>query len=132
MLAVCQPSVPCYAAAAVKSREPAPARPDDLTMMGGPIDTARRRPRSTRSPRPARTAGSSARHRDRAPFLYPGRGARVYPAFLQLAGFMTDEPGYIPSPATGRCSSILSPADGDERRMPDQGRSTTNIARSAT
>src|SRR5438309_3158651 len=39
MLAVCQPSVPCYAAAAVMSADKHPARPRTLTMMGGPIDT---------------------------------------------------------------------------------------------
>src|SRR3954470_4559609 len=39
MLAVCQPSVPCYAAAAVMNRDKHQARPRSLTMMGGPIDT---------------------------------------------------------------------------------------------
>src|SRR4051794_39238703 len=36
MLAVCQPSVPCYAAAAVMSAQRHPCRPRTLTMMGGP------------------------------------------------------------------------------------------------
>src|SRR5215213_2622592 len=36
MLAVCQPSVPCYAAAALMSADGNPARPRTLTMMGGP------------------------------------------------------------------------------------------------
>ena len=39
MLAVCQPSVPAYAAAAVMSAKDHPLRPRTLTMMGGPIDT---------------------------------------------------------------------------------------------
>ena len=39
MLAVCQPSVPCFAAAAVMAKAKHPARPRTLTMMGGPIDT---------------------------------------------------------------------------------------------
>ena len=39
MLAVCQPSVPAYAAAAIMSANKHPLRPRTLTMMGGPIDT---------------------------------------------------------------------------------------------
>src|SRR3546814_5282164 len=39
MLAVCQPSVPAYAAAAIMAAGKHPARPRTLTMMGGPIDT---------------------------------------------------------------------------------------------
>ena len=39
MLAVCQPSVPCYAAACVMSADKHPCRPRTLTMMGGPVDT---------------------------------------------------------------------------------------------
>ena len=39
MLAVCQPSVPCYAATALMSADGHPCRPKSLTMMGGPIDT---------------------------------------------------------------------------------------------
>src|SRR5881275_921095 len=39
MLAVCQPSVPCYAAACLMSADKNPCRPKTLTMMGGPIDT---------------------------------------------------------------------------------------------
>ena len=89
MLAVCQPSVPCYAAAAVMSAEGNPARPRTLTLMGGPIDT-----------REAPTAvNSMATQRPHAwfeqnviatvPYGYPGAGRAVYPGFLQLAGFMT-------------------------------------------
>ena len=39
MLAVCQPSVPVYAAVALMSAAKHPARPATLSMMGGPIDT---------------------------------------------------------------------------------------------
>src|SRR3546814_6483488 len=39
VLAVCQPSVPCYAAAAVMAASKHKCRPRTLTMMGGPIDT---------------------------------------------------------------------------------------------
>jgi poly(3-hydroxybutyrate) depolymerase len=89
MLAVCQPSVPCYAAAAVMSEDRHPARPRTLTMMGGPIDTreaptgvnllATQRPYSWFQNNVIATV----------PYTYPGSGRAVYPGFLQLAGFMT-------------------------------------------
>ena len=39
LMAVCQPSVPAFAATAVMAEEDNPCRPATLTMMGGPIDT---------------------------------------------------------------------------------------------
>jgi poly(3-hydroxybutyrate) depolymerase len=88
MLAVCQPSVPCYAAAALMSGDKHPARPRSLTMMGGPVDTrqaptavnvlATQRPHSWFQQNVIATV----------PYLYPGGGRKVYPGFLQLAGFM--------------------------------------------
>lgn len=89
MLAVCQPSVPCYAAACLMSADKNPARPKTLTMMGGPIDTreaptavntlATQRPLSWFEQNVVATV----------PFQYAGNGRRVYPGFMQLAGFMT-------------------------------------------
>ena len=89
ILAVCQPSVPAYAAAAVMSATDHPLRPRTLTMMGGPIDT-----------REAPTAvNDSATNRPHewyiqnviatVPRYYKGAGRRVYPGFLQLSGFMS-------------------------------------------
>ncbi len=89
MLAVCQPSVPCYAAAAVMSRDGNPARPATLTMMGGPIDT-REAPTAVNSLATQRPYAWFQRNVIAAvPYLYPGNGRKVYPGFLQLAGFMT-------------------------------------------
>ncbi|APG62141.1 esterase [Sphingorhabdus lutea] len=89
MLAVCQPSVPCYAAAALMSKRGDPNRPKSLTMMGGPIDTreaptavnklAMERPFSWFQQNVIATV----------PAHYAGRGRKVYPGFLQLAGFMS-------------------------------------------
>ncbi|WP_265571092.1 polyhydroxyalkanoate depolymerase [Sphingomicrobium nitratireducens] len=89
MLAVCQPSVPAFAATAIMGGAKNPARPATLTMMGGPIDT-----------REAPTAVNLlATQRPHAwfqqnviatvPYFYKGAGRKVYPGFLQLAGFMT-------------------------------------------
>jgi poly(3-hydroxybutyrate) depolymerase len=89
MLAVCQPSVPCLAAASLMSAEKHLCRPRTLTMMGGPIDTreaptavnelAEERPLSWFQQNVVATV----------PFSYPGAGRKVYPGFMQLAGFMT-------------------------------------------
>jgi poly(3-hydroxybutyrate) depolymerase len=88
MLAVCQPAVPAYAAAALMSAGKHPCRPKTLTLMGGPIDT-REAPtvvNTTATERPY----SWFEHNVIAtiPYLYPGAGRKVYPGFLQLAGFM--------------------------------------------
>jgi poly(3-hydroxybutyrate) depolymerase len=88
MLAVCQPSVPCYAAAAIMSKDKNPARPKTLTMMGGPIDTQK-------APTAVNTVATQRPHAwfqrnviATVPYTYPGAGRAVYPGFLQLAGFM--------------------------------------------
>ncbi|WP_448663632.1 polyhydroxyalkanoate depolymerase [Sphingomonas sp. CJ20] len=89
MLAVCQPSVPCFAAAALMSADQHPNRPATLTMMGGPIDTRE-------APTAVNTLATERPHSwfeqnviATIPMTYPGAGRRVYPGFLQLAGFMT-------------------------------------------
>ena len=89
MMAVCQPSVPALAAVAIMNAEGHPATPRTLTMMGGPIDT-RRSPTSVNDLAMDRPI-SWFRHNVIAivPMQYAGAGRRVYPGFLQLAGFMS-------------------------------------------
>jgi len=88
VMAVCQPSVPVFTALALMEEEDHPARPASLTMMGGPIDTrvnptevndfATKRPLSWFKHNVVTTV----------PVPNPGMFRRVYPGFLQLAGFM--------------------------------------------
>jgi poly(3-hydroxybutyrate) depolymerase len=89
LLAVCQPAVPAFAATALMAKDKNPWRPRTLTMMGGPIDT-----------RKAPTAINTLATQRKLPWfqnnviatvpmIYPGAGRKVYPGFLQLAGFMT-------------------------------------------
>jgi len=88
MLAVCQPSVPAYAAAAVMSAGKHPCRPKTLTLMGGPIDT-RKAPTAVNTLATQRPfAWFEHNVVATVPYLYPGNGRKVYPGFLQLAGFM--------------------------------------------
>jgi len=89
MLAVCQPSVPAYAATAIMNAARHPARPKTLTMMGGPVDTRQ-------APTAVNTLATERPHAwfqqnviATVPMIYPGSGRKVYPGFLQLAGFMT-------------------------------------------
>ena len=89
MLAVCQPSVPAYAAACLMSADRHPCRPKTLTMMGGPIDT-RQAPTAVNTLATQRPYAWFERNVvATVPYLYPGAGRQVYPGFLQLAGFMT-------------------------------------------
>lgn len=88
VLAVCQPSVPAYAAACLMNEDGNPCRPATLTMMGGPIDT-REAPTAVNTVATQRPL-AWFQHNVIAtvPFFYPGAGRRVYPGFLQLTGFM--------------------------------------------
>jgi poly(3-hydroxybutyrate) depolymerase len=89
MMAVCQPSVPAYAATAIMNRDKHPCRPATLTMMGGPIDT-RESPTTVNDLAMERPI-EWFRHTVIAtvPMQHRGAGRRVYPGFLQLAGFMS-------------------------------------------
>ena len=92
VVSVCQPCVPVLAAASLMAAAGEPV-PRSLTMMGGPID-----------PRESPTAVNDLATRkslhwfethviDRVPSRYPGRGRRVYPGFMQHAGFIAMNPG---------------------------------------
>ncbi len=89
MLAVCQPSVPAYAATAVMGAAKHPCRPATLTMMGGPVDT-REAPTGVNDLAVTRPLSWFENHViATVPLHYPGAGRKVYPGFLQLAGFMS-------------------------------------------
>jgi poly(3-hydroxybutyrate) depolymerase len=89
MLAVCQPSVPAFAATALMNEDKSEWRPRTLTMMGGPIDT-RQAPTAVNTLATQRPfAWFEQNVIATVPMLYPGAGRKVYPGFLQLAGFMT-------------------------------------------
>lgn len=89
MLAVCQPSVPAFAAAAIMNGDKHPCRPLTLTMMGGPIDT--REAPTTVNDLAMQRPIEWFKHTVIAtvPLQYPGAGRQVYPGFMQLAGFMS-------------------------------------------
>jgi poly(3-hydroxybutyrate) depolymerase len=89
VMAVCQPSVPVLAAVALLAAEGDPCQPASMILMGGPIDT---RANPTAVNRFAE--GHSLDWFERTvitsvPARYPGAFRRVYPGFLQLAGFLS-------------------------------------------
>ncbi len=89
VVAVCQPSVPVLAAVSLLASANDPAQPKTMTLMGGPIDPRVNptMPNRLATSRPLawfeRTVIATV------PARYPGAFRRVYPGFLQLAGFMT-------------------------------------------
>ena len=89
VMAVCQPSVPVLAAAAVMEARGDRFAPASMTLMGGPIDT---RSNPTAVNKLAEEKGI-AWFRDnvimQVPWPEPGFMRSVYPGFLQLSGFMS-------------------------------------------
>lgn len=93
LVSVCQPTVPVLAAVALMASRNEPAAPLTMTMMGGPIDT-----------RVGETGVNDlAKQHDLGwfqrnvvhlvPSNFPGFMRRVYPGFLQHAGFISMNPG---------------------------------------
>ncbi len=88
-IAVCQPSVPLFAATALMSAMKDECTPASMTLMGGPIDT-RANPTKVNQHAMNKPLSWFEQHViTRVPFNYPGSLRRVYPGFMQLTGFMT-------------------------------------------
>ena len=89
VIAVCQPSVPVLAAAAVMEADDDPYVPLSMVLMGGPIDT---RVNPTAVNKLAEQRGTDWFRRNvitKVPFPNPGFMRDVYPGFLQLNGFVS-------------------------------------------
>ncbi len=93
VISVCQPTVPALAAISLMATADDPAQPSSMVMMGGPIDT-RRNPTTVNNFAKSRSlAWFEERVIYRVPVKYPGYLRRVYPGFLQHAGFVAMNPG---------------------------------------
>jgi poly(3-hydroxybutyrate) depolymerase len=89
VMAVCQPSVPVLAAVSLMAAGGDPCQPASMILMGGPIDT-RVNPTAVNRFAEAHTLDWFERTVITAvPARYPGAFRRVYPGFLQLAGFLS-------------------------------------------
>ncbi len=92
LLSVCQPTVPVLAAVSLMATLGDEHRPLTMTMMGGPIDT-RHSPTQVNDLATTRSYSwfeNNVIHT--VPSIYPGSGRRVYPGFLQHAGFVAMNP----------------------------------------
>jgi poly(3-hydroxybutyrate) depolymerase len=89
VIAVCQPSVPVLAAAALMAEAKEQRQPKSLTLMGGPIDT--RVSPTVPNDLAMRNSMMWFRHNviSTVPLNYPGAMRRVYPGFLQLTSFIS-------------------------------------------
>jgi poly(3-hydroxybutyrate) depolymerase len=89
VIAVCQPAVPVLAAAALLAQDGDAGQPQTLTLMGGPIDT---RVAPTQVSKFAEAHSIPWLERNvigTVPMRYAGSFRRVYPGFMQLAGFLS-------------------------------------------
>ena len=93
VISVCQPTVPVLAAISLMASNNDPKLPKTMTMMGGPIDP-RRSPTAVND---LAIEKSFAWFENTViyavPANYPGFGRKVYPGFLQHAGFIAMNPG---------------------------------------
>jgi poly(3-hydroxybutyrate) depolymerase len=88
VMAVCQPTVPVFAAVALMEALNDPAVPRSMILMAGPID-ARESPTAVNRFAEARSLNWFRRNViTQVPWPYPGVMRNVYPGFLQLSGFM--------------------------------------------
>jgi len=92
VMSVCQPTVPVLAAVSLMASAGDPCQPRSMIMMGGPIDP-RQAPTQVNklaTTHPYSWFENTLIHP--VPARYPGAGRRVYPGFLQHAGFVAMNP----------------------------------------
>lgn len=89
VIAVCQPTVPVLAAISIMSEQNSKHIPKSMVLMGGPVDAREN---------PTTVSEFASEHKIKwfeqyvittVPNNYPGAGRKVYPGFLQIAGFMS-------------------------------------------
>lgn len=92
VISVCQPTVPVMAAISLMAADNEPCQPLSMVMMGGPLDTRESPTQVNRlaTTKPYSWFEDTVIHR--VPPRYPGAGRRVYPGFLQHAGFVAMNP----------------------------------------
>lgn len=92
VISVCQPTVPVLAAISLMASAKDPALPKSMVMMGGPIDTRESPTQVNRLAENKPFEWFEEKLIHDVPPQYPGAGRRVYPGFLQHAGFISMNP----------------------------------------
>lgn len=114
LIAVCQPTVPALAAAALMAEDDDPALPRSITLMAGPIDT-RINPTSVNKLANERPLSWFETHLvDTVPAWHKGAGRRVYPGFVQLTAFISMNPERHKGAMADMAQALL---DGDMARF---------------
>lgn len=88
VLAVCQPTVPVLAATALMSQNNDIHVPKSMILIGGPIDARKNQTKPGDFAMDKSLVWFDQTLITNVPSNYPGYRRRVYPGFLQLAGFM--------------------------------------------
>ncbi|QAU33919.1 polyhydroxyalkanoate depolymerase [Janthinobacterium sp. 17J80-10] len=93
VMAVCQPTVPVLAAVSLMATENDPMLPKSMILMGGPIDPGKSptQVNDLATDKPFSWFENTVIYS--VPPTYPGHGRKVYPGFLQHAGFVAMNPG---------------------------------------
>jgi len=89
VIGVCQPTVPVLAAVALLASANDPAQPRSMTLMGGPIDIREAASEVTEYGNKYSLNTLKRNIVAKVPPYYPGAMRKVYPGFVQLAGFMS-------------------------------------------
>jgi poly(3-hydroxybutyrate) depolymerase len=89
VMAVCQPSVPVLAAAALMNEAKDPLSPQSMILIGGPIDTREAPTKVNLSAKEHPLEWFESHVIARVPLNHAGFMRRVYPGFVQLMSFMS-------------------------------------------
>jgi polyhydroxyalkanoate depolymerase len=92
LVAVCQPTVPALAAAALMAEDDDPAQPASMTLMAGPIDTRINPTMVNKLALDKPIEWFEQNLISTVPAFYRGAGRKVYPGFIQLTAFMSMNP----------------------------------------
>ena len=93
VISVCQPTVPVLAAISLMASANDPKLPKTMTMMGGPIDPRKSPTKVNNLAVEKKFSWFENTVIYSVPPSYPGSGRKVYPGFLQHAGFIAMNPG---------------------------------------
>jgi poly(3-hydroxybutyrate) depolymerase len=91
VMAICQPTVPVLGAVSLMATA-GDIQPRTMTLMGGPIDGRISTTEVNRLALEKPYSWFETTLIDIVPYNYPGAGRRVYPGFLQHAGFIAMNP----------------------------------------
>jgi poly(3-hydroxybutyrate) depolymerase len=114
IVAICQPCVATLAAASIMAQDNDPAQPRSVTLMAGPVD-ARINPGPVNAFAERRSPAQLEQFITRVPWPHAGRGRRVYPGFLQVAGFMSLDPKRHFSAFAGLFADVIKGSNAFER-----------------